>query len=470
MEERVVSVAEAEKLIEREESHFWDVKSKRSDGRVVQRIAVALANAEGGEFAIGIEDERCGAGLDRWSGFNSQEDANWIQSSLVQDVSPPVPYEIEFIRVEGKRALGGICLVLVKKSPDVHKTSKQEVFQRRGAQTLELRASAISDLTLSKGARSYEDQLLEDYEVDELVEEEELLHFLKEYTPQSSPRRFLAKQRLVDRRTGKATIAGAVLFSDEPATVVPKRCSVKIARYETSEWTPSRKHLKGTPTTVDGCARELIERTIAEVTSVLQEHSVIQPGGGLGPMRYPPEALKEVIVNAVIHRDYNISDDILISVFDNRVEVRSPGKLPGHMTIDNIFEDRFARNPTIVRLLNKYPDAPNKDIGEGMETVFNAMKIARLKEPTLRVDANSFVVTLEHAPLARPEELVLEYMANNAEITNKIARQLTGIESENTMKKVFYRLKKAGKIELIPGRTNFRAAWRLTISNRPSES
>ncbi len=461
MDERIINSLEAAKIMNRDESHFWDFKSVRSDGKTVQKIAVALANAEGGEFAVGIEDEKSASGINRWNGFVTQEKANWVHSCLVQDISPPVPYEIEFLRMSSRPKAGLVCLVSIQKSPDVHRTSKGEVFQRRGAQSLELKGTQIADLTLSKGAKSYEDQRIEDYNLEELVDEEELLYFLREYTPRSSPEKFLARQRLVDRKTGQARVAAAILFADEPAAVVPKRCSVKIARYETSEKTAERRYLQGTPKTIDGCARKLIDRTIDEVQAIIQAHKILQPDGQMAPMRYPPEALKELIANAVIHRDYNISDDILISIFDNRVEVRSPGRLPGHITKENILEDRFARNPTIVRLLNKYPDAPNKDIGEGLDTVFHAMKAARLKEPELRVDDNAFVVILEHSPLARPEEIILEYLENHEEIRNKIARQLTGIESENSIKKVFYRLRDAGKIEKIPGRTNFHAAWRM---------
>ncbi|MFC5828976.1 ATP-binding protein [Nonomuraea insulae] len=461
MEVRYIKENEALALINKDESHFWDFKSARSDGKVVQKIAVALANAEGGEFIVGVEDVKEATGLARWKGFVAQEDANWVHTSLVKDVSPPIPYDIEFLKVEGREDLRIACLVSIQKSPDVHKTSSQAVFQRRGAQSLELKGTAIADLTLSKGAKSYEDQVLDDYDLDEVSEEDELAFFLESYTPSSTPEKFLSRQRLIDRKTKKGTVASAILFAAEPAAVVPKRCSVKIARYETAERIPQRKYLKGTPATVDGCARELIDRTLGEVRAILQEHMVMQPDGSLSPMRYPPEALKEIIVNAVIHRDYNISDDILISIYDNRVEVRSPGRLPGHITRDNILEDRFARNPTIVRLLNKYPDAPNKDIGEGLDTVFNAMKAARLKAPQLRVDDNSFVVILEHAPLARPEEIVLEYLGNHPEITNRVARALTGIESENAMKKVFYKLRDGGQIELVPGRTVYSAAWRL---------
>jgi ATP-dependent DNA helicase RecG len=461
MDTRSISKADARVLVARDESHFWDVKSKLSGGKVVQKIACALANAEGGEFAVGIDDAKEGSGLDRWRGFSTIEDANWVQSCLVQQVSPPIPYEIEYLKVAGLDKSGIVCLVAVQKSPDVHKTDAGLIFQRRGAQTLELRGSQIADLALSKGAKSYEDQRLADYDLEELADEEEIAYFLESYTPSSTAEKFIRRNRLADKRTNEATVAAAILFASEPAAVVPKRCAVKIARYETSEREPDRKYLKGNPVTIDGCARELIEQTINEVRRTIQEHKVLQPDGALVPMRYPPEALKEVIVNAVIHRDYNISDDILISIFDNRVEVRSPGRLPGHITRDNIFTDRFARNPTIVRLLNKYPDPPNKDIGEGLDTVFSSMRAAKLKDPTLNIEDNAFVVVLEHAPLARPEELILEYLSNHEEITNRIARALTGIESENTVKKVFYKLRDSGRIEQVPGRTRFTAAWRI---------
>ena len=215
------------------------------------------------------------------------------------------------------------------------------------------------------------------------------------------------------------------------------------------------------PISVEGPARQVIENTMSVVTSMVESVSVMQPDGTMGPMRYPPDALKEIIVNAVIHRDYNVSDDILVRVFDNRVDVRSPGLLPGHMTIARLLTDRFARNPTIVRLLNKYPNPPNKDIGEGLNTVVAKMAEAKLQRPKFEVQDNAFVVILGHQPLARPQEIVLQYLESNDEITNSIGRSLTGIMSENSMKDVFISLKKAGKLEPVPGKAGSRSAWQL---------
>ncbi|HEV3323676.1 MAG TPA: ATP-binding protein [Solirubrobacteraceae bacterium] len=86
------------------------------------------------------------------------------------------------------------------------------------------------------------------------------------------------------------------------------------------------------------------------------------------------------------------------------------------MTLDNLLTERFARNPTIVRLLNKYPDPPNKDIGEGLNTVFAKMAEAKLTEPKIQIDGGTFVVTLGHTPLARPREIVIEYLESHDEI------------------------------------------------------
>ncbi|WP_051738784.1 ATP-binding protein [Streptomyces rimosus] len=213
MEGRTVSRAEAADLLGRQEDHFWEFKSARSGGAVVQVIAAALANAEGGEFMVGIEDPRTGQGLARWRGFASLEDANFVQQAMVDQVEPPVPYDIEFLRVAGRPELGWACLVTVHKSPDVHRTARGEVPQRRGAQSRRLKGTQITDLSLSKGARSYEDQPLGDYGLEELRDEEELHVFLGRYSPRTSAERFLRRQRLVDRDGCLATVAGAVLFA-----------------------------------------------------------------------------------------------------------------------------------------------------------------------------------------------------------------------------------------------------------------
>src|SRR5205085_11597323 len=139
------------------------------------------------------------------------------------------------------------------------------------------------------------------------------------------------------------------------------------------------------------------------------------------------------ITNAVLHRDYSIAADIQIRVFDNRIEVESPGRLPGHITTQNILIEQFARNGMIVRLINKFPDPPNKDVGEGLNTAFQAMRALRLKDPEVDETASGVLVTLRHEKLATPEQKIVEFLRKNDEINNTTARKITFIGSENTV-------------------------------------
>jgi hypothetical protein len=181
---------------------------------------------------------------------------------------------------------------------------------------------------------------------------------------------------------------------------------------------------------------------------------------GLKKLEYPPEALWETIVNAVIHRDYSISDDIQILVFDNRIEILSPGKLPGYVSIDNILNARFSRNSKLVRTLNRYRDAPNKDLGEGLNTAFQKMKEFGLKDPIITEEGNYLKVVLPHLPLAVPTVAIMDFLRQHDQISNRQARDLTGIRSENSVKTEFYKLRDEGHIERVPDLAGNKSAWR----------
>lgn len=248
------------------------------------------------------------------------------------------------------------------------------------------------------------------------------------------------------------------MFADEPQICLPKRSAIKIFRYKTAG-EADRDMLAEIPITVEGCAYDQIYKAVDITKEILE--SIRKLGKGFETIVYPEETLHEIITNAVLHRDYSIATDIQIRIFDNRVEVESPGKLPGSVTPENILDSQSARNPKIVRLINKFPHAPNKDVGEGLNTAFEAMKKIRLKEPQISETENSVLVVIKHEKLASPEEIVISYLLKNDTIRNNIGRGITGIKSENTMKNVFYRLRKNGFISLVRGKNYWKKTERF---------
>ncbi|MCC2446273.1 putative DNA binding domain-containing protein [Bacillus cereus] len=460
---KVISKGEALKIISEEETHFLDLKSKEISGKKIQKIVSSFANADGGEIYVGIWDEKeeVDMPIQRWNGFENQEEANQLIQSVTLNINPSPQVDIEFYKVEHEDNHGIVMKISVFKSAEIHYTADNKVYVRKGAQSLPISGQDIINLQLSKGLISYEDQLVSGYDVEELVGEKELSGFLGVYSPKMEKLEYLKKQRLVRKNKDyfSPNIAAVLLYADNPSAILAKKCSVKITRYDTSEIEPKREHLKE-QYTVEGCLMTQIQDTLDCVKEMIEAVPILV-NGELEKAKYPIEAIQEIVVNALIHRDYNLSDDTHVLIFNNRIEVKNPGRLPGHITVNNILEERFARNPTIVRLLNKYPNPPNKDIGEGLNTAFQKMQEMRLKSPKILIENNKVVVTLPHDSLASPEETVIEYLKDHDDVNNRTARKLCGISSENTMKNIFVRLRDQGVIEKVPGRKGSAVAWRL---------
>ncbi|MGJ5633141.1 ATP-binding protein [Nostoc sp. CALU 1950] len=180
---------------------------------------------------------------------------------------------------------------------------------------------------------------------------------------------------------------------------------------------------------------------------------------GLEKINYPTETLHEIITNAVLHRDYSIADDIHIRIFDNRIEVESPGRLPGHITIKNILEERCSRNGRLGRLINKFPDPPNKDIGEGLNTAFRAMNMLGFKHPKIEQKSNSLIVYILHERLASSEEIILEYLKNNEEINVFFIKRLCHFKSNYDYQKTVKGLIKRGLISPVPNAKGKKSAY-----------
>ena len=223
----------------------------------------------------------------------------------------------------------------------------------------------------------------------------------------------------------------------------------------------SRETLDFEPISIEGCIYQQIKDSVEETTRII-ESVRLQTSDGLIPVNYPHVAIHEIITNAVIHRDYSITDDIHIRIFDNRVEVLSQVTLPGHVTPENILTERFARNPAIVRLINKFPNPPNKDVGEGLNSAFESMRNLKLKPPEIDQTGGYVKVILKHEALATPEEAILLYLIKNNEIANRHAREVCFIKSENKMKRILQVMVTNGLLEPLPGRTRYTAAYQLT--------
>lgn len=451
MKIRTITAEEAQRLLQQDEGHFFDVKSKRIAPAKLSKSLSAFGNADGGELLIGIEDKSSVA--ERWVGFDDPEDANALIAVFDKAFPEGSAFSYEFLKAESKNGLVLFCEV--SKNQQIWTDTQNEIYLRRGAQNLkQTTLEELERLRLNKGLSSFEDTPT-NLTADEIITSQHFANFCSSIVPQAEPEIWLQKQKVVV--DGRATVAGVVLFDDEPQTTLPK-AAIKISRYRTSD-EPTRATLEGQPDTIEGPATTLIKVAVDRIIQIVQQIPVMKETG-FKSISYPRDAIHEIITNSIIHRDYSINDDVHVRIFDNRIEIFSPGSLPAHITVENILEERFARNQKIVRLANKFPDAPNKDVGEGLNTAFEAMRELKLKDPIVSQINSGVLIILKHEKLAEPEQAITNYLRENDEINNSTARAITYIGSENKVKNIFRKMMAAGIIERIPGRSQVKTGYR----------
>ncbi|WP_257145703.1 ATP-binding protein [Vibrio sp. ES.051] len=155
-----------------------------------------------------------------------------------------------------------------------------------------------------------------------------------------------------------------------------------------------------------------------------------------------------------------------MSIFNNRIEFKSPGRFAGFVTADNILENRFSRNSKLVRILSKYKDSPNKDLGEGINTAFQRMKELGLKEPEIIEDGNYVKIILRHSLNQEPEKLILQFLEKHGEISNRQTRDLLGIDNSEKVTYQFGRLRDKKLIKRKDSSTGVHVRWILAEPNQ----
>ena len=264
---REIDVNEANEISDREESHFFDNKATAISGVKIQKIAVAFANADGGEFIIGIADKKDEPIIEnRWEGADSIESLNGKLQALFE-ITPSIDLRYELLKCSEKQ--GYALRISIEKSSKLHKTQANKVYQRHGAQSLLLNdPEKIMQLSFAKGSTSYEDQIIKDVVPELIVESKELLSFLDDFSPKSDPLEFCINQNLIDYKTWEIKVASVLIFHPFPSAIIPKKCAIKITRYETKEDEPERDHL-AEQITVEGPLNQLIINSVKSVEEIM---------------------------------------------------------------------------------------------------------------------------------------------------------------------------------------------------------
>ena len=386
-----------EEVLAVEEMQVFDRKSVNIAPKVLAIPIIAFANADGGTVAIGISDKtRRIEGVD----YDIQK-LNELLRVPFDFCVPTVKVEIEKVQcIDFKGRENHVLLMHIEPSMEVHANQADEVFMRVGDKSKKLAFEERMQLMYDKGERFFEDKPVPEADIEDID-----LAFVEKYIAQigysKTAMEYLRENKgFIKEKNGKVQISSAaiLLFGKNPQLYFP-RARVRFIRYEGTEERVGTQMNVIKDVIFEGNILKMITDAVAYLDTQIKEKTYLgEDGLFVTEEEYPKFVRQEIIVNAVTHRDYSIrGTDIQIKMFDDRIVVESPGKLPGLVKTDNIRHTHFSRNPKIAEFLKVYSFV--KEYGEGVDRMCKELEAVGLQDPEYRLNAFMLQTTIRNSTL-----------------------------------------------------------------------
>lgn len=402
----------------------------------ISRLAttlVGMANSEGGTLVIGVAPR---SGTIQGVGNPLDVQDRILQAALLSD--PPLVLPLP--RIE---RIGGETVVVANVPPGLPHVYSLDgrYLWREGSQTNPIPARHLRRLLLERGVVQFESLVppgasLSDLDPIKVQDYYEALELPEAYDLERSWELLVRRGCLKRTRNQLApTFAALLLFGRYPQQWVPS-ATILAVRFSGATFADHfyKQEISGT----------LPEQLLQAEAFVRQSLKTVVRMVGLARKEtpeYPPEAVRELLVNAVAHRDYNHQGDTIhLNLFADRIEVHSPGGLPGPVNLDNLLEARFSRNAVIVQVLSDLGFVER--LGYGLDRVVRVMRQNDLRPPQFEEAAGTFRVILygvetEEKPKALPDlsryqdldlnprqQQVLAYLASHRRIGSRDYQEL----------------------------------------------
>lgn len=398
-----------------------------ADPQALAENLVALANASGGLVVVGVDKN----GQLMEPVWEEEIDAALREAASL--CRPPVEGEWQRLDADQHALIG----VRVSRSPDLHSLYDGRVLIRSGDENRTLSGDEIRQLANSKTVGDFEEGLVPGAKGDDL-DAAIIQEYLDKREQRGSARPDSAGDLLFEigatDREGHPTVAGVLLFGKRPQAFLPQSGIVFVKFPGTEPTSEAEEAVYGRRDELVGSLARMVERAW---NIVWEEMSVGAAVNGLEReelTEYPRFAVREALINAVAHRDYRIRGRrIEIRMYSNRMEIISPGSLPGYITLDNLVEEHFSRNPRIVNGLFQWGYI--EELGLGIDRMIEEMVQAGHPPPKFRATSHTFTVTLEKStrrvaatPSARNmnerQTQALAYVREYGSITNREYQRL----------------------------------------------
>jgi len=408
------------------------------DPQLLAETMVAFANSDGGDILIGVNAEGQATG---------QVYADEVESALravARECRPPVDARWHQAADEDGLAFA----IVIARSPELHSLADGRVLVRAGAENRPLSGDQIRQLAATKSTGDFEAELApgarrEDFD-DEVLAEFVAKWEERQHREWIGPVDDLLLEVGALDEEGHPTIVGVLLFARNPQAFLPQSGLTFVKFVGTLPRGESGRPGYGRREEIGGPLARIIQRTWEIVGEEMRIGAVVTGLERKERTEYPVAAVREALVNAIAHRDYRLGGRrIEVRMFSDRMEIISPGGLPGFITVDNIIEEHFSRNPRIVSGL--YQWGYIEELGLGVDLMIEEMTRAGHPLPKFKDTPYSFTVQLynvrERAPqptwtrtMNERQAKALTYVQEHSRITNREYRGICPDVSAETLR------------------------------------
>ena len=351
----IVSTGETSKVQFKEELPHKD--------SVAQEI-VAMSNSLGGVILIGIKDvtgELAGLSVEQI------EEYDRTISQIADNIKPIVYITTEVIKVDVEGASKNILVVHIQEGINKpYKTAKGEIYVKQGSNKRLVTDNAeIMRLFQHSGNLLADEMGVHGTSIDDINKDAFSDYFKKEFGQTFEEKRLTYEEALKAKRIlpdGQLSLAGFLFFGKEPQLIKPA-FTIKAVSFIGNDISGTQYRSK--PADFRGTIPQLFEEAMSFLKANLQYLQDGQDFNSNGKLEISEIALIELVQNAMVHRDYFKNSPIRILIFDDRVEIISPGKLPNSLTVEDIkYGNPVIRNNQLVAFASR--TMPFSGLGSGI--------------------------------------------------------------------------------------------------------
>ena len=331
-------------IISKGESSAVQFKERVNDAYKIAIEMVAFSNSKGGLIIIGVNNK---TGALNGLSFEEIETTNELLVNAASDnVKSPITIFTEQVSVNGQT----LIVVRIKEGSDKpYRDNKGIVWIKNGSD----KRKVVSNDELLRMLQSSGNLAADEEPVTNTTYNDIDTDFFKDFVQNKTGKSFDKLDQSLPKllnnmgfaKDEQLTLAGLLLFGNKPQTFKPV-FSVQCIAFVGND--VAGKKFRDSEPPFEGNLTELYEKTMSFIIRNLHKVQVEESFNILGELEIPKEALEELVVNSLIHRDYFIKSAIKVFIFDNRIEIISPGKLPNSLTVEKIKSGTsIARNPIL---------------------------------------------------------------------------------------------------------------------------